>query len=191
MRISIFLKGFFIGGLILFCSNFIWGFLSNCTYAHVIQSFNENSDSIMTNQNDTIIVESEINLNIAKKLQADYGADGLMITSISSPLNKYEYYVSGVKGVKDLEKPNYRLKKVTFTKEDDNYRINVIYNMNDGMIIKIENDESPIMNVPPIVPQNPNKEPKDTIKHNDTSNNKDVGTATSDNNSDYSNNSDV
>jgi len=186
-----FFKGFFVCAFVLLLSNFIWGYMGNWTYEVAKAHFSgeEKVDSLS---------DEDVNLSIAKVLQEKYGADSLMVSSIGSPLTKYEYYVSGVKGTKELSDKTQRMKKVSFSKGSLQYRVNVFYNCTDGSVAKIENDNTPtqVVEVQPIKPtaqpsvQSPTVAPiapaqKDTT----TANNQNIGTPT--NVGDYNNNSDV
>ena len=141
-------KGFLVGAIILFIANFFFGFMNNCTLSSVKESF-YSKDSCEVKKDS--VDEEVVNLNIAKYLQEKYGGDSLMVETISIPSSTYEYYVSGVKGTRKLEGTNDRVKKVSFKKGDDLYRINVIYDCVDGNIKVVENDESPINTIHPIV----------------------------------------
>jgi hypothetical protein len=145
--------------------------------------------------------DEDVNLSIAKVLQEKYGADSLMVSSIGSPLTKYEYYVSGVKGTKELDDKAQRIKKVSFSKGSLQYRVNVFYNCTNGSVVKIENDDTPLPNtdaaaitpITPIAPVAVNNTPptKPTeVKDTTNANNHNVGNP-SNGGSDYNNNSDV
>lgn len=190
-----FLKGFFIGMILLFVGNFFFEFMDKCTYSSAKSYVNA---KLGNEEVSDTIVEADINLNIAKELQKNYGADSLIVTSISKPSKQYEYYVSGVKGVKDLDDVSHRVKNVGFNKGNLAYKVIVIYNSVDGTIVRIENDNTPtqVVEVQPIKPtaqpsvQSPTVAPiapaqKDTT----TANNQNIGTPT--NVGDYNNNSDV
>lgn len=190
-----FLKGFFIGALLLFIGNFFFEFMDKCTYSSAKSYVNA---KLGNEEVSDTISEADINLNIAKELQKNYGADSLIVTSISKPSKQYEYYVSGVKGVKDLDDVSHRVKNVGFNKGNLAYKVIVIYNSVDGTIVRIENDNTPtqVVEVQPIKPtaqpsvQSPTVAPiapaqKDTT----TANNQNIGTPT--NVGDYNNNSDV
>ena len=192
-------KGFIFGVLILLITNFIWGYAGKLTY--------ENSKKYIETKfgeaKPDTISDEDVNLAIAKVLQEKYGADSLMINSIGTPLTKYEYYVSGVKGTKELDDKEQRMKKVAFSKGSLQYRVNVFYNCTDGSVVKIENDSTPVPNteVTPITPVTPTApvavnntaptpaaptETKDTTSVN----NHNVGSP-SNGGADYNNNSDV
>lgn len=190
-----FLKGFLIGALLLFIGNFFFEFMDKCTYSNAKSYVNA---KLGNEEVSDTIAEADINLNIAKELQKNYGADSLIVTSISKPSKQYEYYVSGVKGVKDLDDVSHRVKNVGFNKGNLAYKVIVIYNSVDGTIVRIENDNTPtqVVEVQPIKPtaqpsvQSPTVAPiapaqKDTT----TANNQNIGTPT--NVGDYNNNSDV
>lgn len=136
-----FFKGIIFGAILICIINFFSGFIGKCTLTEVKNYYNTKFNN--SEKKDTLSNE-DVNLNIAKALQEKYGADSLMIYSISSPSNKYEYYVSGIKGVKDFDNTNHRLKRVAFSKFANQYRINVIYDSVNGSIITIENDNRPI-----------------------------------------------
>ena len=162
-------KGFLVGAIILFVVNFFFGFMDNCTLSSLKESFSsKDSCEVKTDS----VGEEVVNLNIAKYLQGKYGGDSLMVEAISIPSSTYEYYVSGVKGTRKLDDPNDRVKKVSFKKGDSLYRIIVIYNCIDGIIKVVENDESPINTIHPIVNEpNPiqpsdikKEEEKDSVK---------------------------
>lgn len=162
-------KGFLVGAIILFIANFFFGFMDNCTLSSLRESFSS-KDSCEVKKDS--VGEEVVNLNIAKYLQEKYGGDSLMVEAISIPSSTYEYYVSGVKGTRKLDDPNDRVKKVSFKKCDSLYRIIVIYNCIDGSIKVVENDESPINTIHPIVNEpNPiqpseikEEEEKDSVK---------------------------
>lgn len=193
-------KGFIFGVLILLITNFIWGYAGKLTYEnskkYVEAKFGEAKPDTISNE--------DVNLAIAKVLQEKYGADSLMVNSIGTPLTKYEYYVSGVKGTKELDDKTQRMKKVTFSKGSLHYRINVFYNCTDGSVVKIENDSTPVPNtevtpITPITPTTPvaanNATPAPTAapteaKDTTSANNHNVGTP-SNGGADYNNNSDV
>jgi hypothetical protein len=190
-----FLKGFLIGVLLLFIGNFFFEFMDKCTYSSAKSYVNA---KLGNEEVSDTIAEADINLNIAKELQKNYGADSLIVTSISKPSKQYEYYISGVKGVKDLDDVSHRVKNVGFNKGNLAYKVIVIYNSVDGTIVRIENDNTPtqVVEVQPIKPtaqpsvQSPTVAPiapaqKDTT----TANNQNIGTPT--NVGDYNNNSDV
>lgn len=188
-----FIKGFLIGVVLLFIVNFFMGFMDKCTLSNV-KGMLASSDT--TEVKTDSVGENVINLNIAKYLQDKYGADSLLVETISVPSNIYEYYVSGVKGSRKFDNPNERVKKVTFKNGNDEYRILVIYTCNDGVIKAVENDMSPIDTIHPIE-NDPNpiqpsqihsEERKDSIKNNP--NNKNIGTPTRENN-DFDNEDDV
>lgn len=162
-------KGFLVGAIILFVANFFFGFMNNCTLSSVKELFSS-KDSCEVKKDS--VDEDIVNLNIAKYLQEKYGCDSLMVETISIPSSTYEYYVSGVKGIRKFDGTNERVKKVSFKKGDNLYRINVIYDCVDGNIKVVENDESPINTIHPIV-NDPNpiqpseikeEEEKDSIK---------------------------
>jgi len=191
-----FFKGFLIGALLLFIGNFFFEFMDKCTYSSAKSYVNA---KLGNEEVSDTLAEADINLNIAKELQKNYGADSLIVTSISKPSKQYEYYVSGVKGVKDLDDVSHRVKNVGFNKGNLAYKVIVIYNSVDGAIVKIENDNTPtqVVEVQPIKPteqpsvQSPTVAPiapaqKDTT----TANNHNVGNP-SNGGSDYNNNSDV
>ena len=190
-----FFKGFLIGALLLFIGNFFFEFMDKCTYSSAKSYVNA---KLGNEEVSDTLAEADINLNIAKELQKNYGADSLIVTSISKPSKQYEYYVSGVKGVKDLDDVSHRVKNVGFNKGNLAYKVIVIYNSVDGSIVRIENDNTPtqVVEVQPIKPtaqpsvQSPTVAPiapaqKDTT----TANNQNIGTPT--NVGDYNNNSDV
>ena len=190
-----FFKGFLIGALLLFIGNFFFEFMDKCTYSSAKSYVNA---KLGNEEVSDTLAEADINLNIAKELQKNYGADSLIVTSISKPSKQYEYYVSGVKGVKDLDDVSHRVKNVGFNKGNLAYKVIVIYNSVDGEIVRIENDNTPtqVVEVQPIKPtaqpsvQSPTVAPiapaqKDTT----TANNQNIGTPT--NVGDYNNNSDV
>lgn len=190
-----FFKGFLIGALLLFIGNFFFEFMNKCTYSSAKSYVNA---KLGNEEVSDTLAEADINLNIAKELQKNYGADSLIVTSISKPSKQYEYYVSGVKGVKDLDDVSHRVKNVGFNKGNLAYKVIVIYNSVDGKIVRIENDNTPaqVVEVQPIKPtaqpsvQSPTVAPiapaqKDTT----TANNQNIGTPT--NVGDYNNNSDV
>jgi hypothetical protein len=188
MYVKSFIKGFLIGALVLFIANFCFDFLGSCTFNGAKEYYNNRfGDSTVVA--DTVS-ENDINITIAKELQKIYGSDSLNITSISSSSINYEYYVSGVKGVKTLEDKNQRVKNVDFTNGSLQYRIIVIYNNTDGVIVKMENDTKPIkVNVAQPIIQNVIT-PVQNVPQRDTTindNNKNIGVPTSD----YNNNSDV
>ena len=188
-----FFKGFLIGAILLFIVNFFMGFMDKCTLTSVKGMFTDKDTADIKVDS---ISEDVINLNIAKYLQSKYGADSLMIETISVPSTIYEYYVSGIKGTRKFDNPNERVKKVTFKKGSDEYRILVIYTCNDGVVKVVENDTSPINTINPIEndphpiqpSQIPNAERNDSIKNNP--NNRDIGTPTN-GNGDFNNESDV
>lgn len=190
-----FFKGFLVGALLLFIGNFFFEFMDKCTYSSAKSYVNA---KLGNEEVSDTLAEADINLNIAKELQKNYGADSLIVTSISKPSKQYEYYVSGVKGVKDLDDVSHRVKNVGFNKGNLAYKVIVIYNSVDGSIVRIENDNTPtqVVEVQPIKPtaqpsvQSPTVAPiapaqKDTT----TANNQNIGTPT--NVGDYNNNSDV
>jgi hypothetical protein len=193
-----FFKGFFVCAFVLLLSNFIRGYMGNWTYEVAKAHFSgeEKVDSLS---------DEDVNLSIAKVLQEKYGADSLMVSSIGSPLTKYEYYVSGVKGTKELSDKAQRMKKVSFSKGSLQYRVNVFYNCTDGSVVKIENDDTPLPNtdaaaITPITPvaptapvavNTPTPPTKPTeVKDTTNANNHNVGNP-SNGGSDYNNNSDV
>ncbi len=178
-----FFKGFLIGALLLFIGNFFFEFMDKCTYSSAKSYVNT---KLGNEEIRDTIAEADINLNIAKELQKNYGADSLIVTSISKPSKQYEYYVSGVKGVKDLDDVSHRVKNVRFNKGNLAYKVIVIYNSVDGAIVRIENDNTPaqVVEVQPIKPTVAPAQ-KDTT----TANNQNIGTPT--NVGDYNNNSDV
>lgn len=193
-----FFKGFLIGALLLFIGNFFFEFMDKCTYSSAKSYVNA---KLGNEEVSDTIAEADINLNIAKELQKNYGADSLMVTSISKPSKQYEYYVSGVKGVKDLDDASHRVKNVGFNKGNLAYKVIVIYNSVDGKIVRIENDNTPtqVVEVQPIKPtaqpttSNPtvapivqSEAPKDSV----SANNVNIGNP-SNGGSDYNNNSDV
>lgn len=188
-----FFKGFVIGCVLFFVMNFFIGFMNKCTLENVKSML---ADKDTTEVKVDSIGEDVINLNIAKYLQGKYGADSLLVETISVPSSIYEYYVSGIKGTRKFDNPNERVKKVTFKKGNDEYRILVIYTCNDGVIKAVENDMSPIDTIHPIEndpnPIQPsqiqNEDRKDSIKSNP--NNRNIGTPTKDN-ADFNNESDV
>jgi hypothetical protein len=190
-----FLKGFFIGMILLFVGNFFFEFMDKCTYSSAKSYVNA---KLGNEEVSDTLAEADINLNIAKELQKNYGADSLIVTSISKPSKQYEYYVSGVKGVKDLDDVSHRVKNVEFNKGNLAYKVIVIYNSVDGAIVRIENDNTPakVVEVQPIKPtaqpsvQSPTVTPIAPVqKDTTTANNQNIGTPT--NVGDYNNNSDV
>ena len=189
-----FSKGFFVGLFILLLTNFIWGYMGKLTYEN---AKNYVEGKVGDEKVDTLSDE-DINLSIAKTLQEKYGADSLMVNSIGTSLTKYDYYISGVKGTKELEDKTQRLKKVTFSKGSLQYRVNIFYNCTNGNVDKIENDDTPLPNsteVSPITPlpntSVPNLKPTQTdVKDTTNVNNHNVGEP-SNGGADYNNNSDV
>ena len=188
MYVKSFIKGFLYGMLVLLIVNFCFDFLGNCTYNGVKKYYNEKyGDSTVVA--DTVS-ENDINITIAKELQKIYGSDSLNITDVSKATNKYEYYVSGVKGVKTLEDENQRVKNVDFINGCLRYKINVVYDVTNGSIIKMENDTKPVkVEASQAVVQNVIT-PVQEVSQRDTTindNNKNIGVPTSD----YNNDSDV
>ena len=190
-----FFRGFFVCAFVLLLSNFIWGYMGNWTYEVAKAHFSgeEKVDSLS---------DEDVNLSIAKVLQEKYGADSLMVNSIGTPLTKYEYYISGVRGTKELDDKTQRMKKVSFSKGSLQYRVNVFYNCTDGSVVKIENDSTPVPNtetapITPVTPAEPvaanNTTPAATpteAKDTTSANNHNVGSP-SNGGADYNNNSDV
>lgn len=187
-----FIKGFFIGAFIILLTNFIWGYGSKLTYDSAKEYINSKFDSVAV---DTIS-EEEVNIAIAKALQNEYGADSLLITSISAPSKTIEYYISGVRGTKECV-GNQRIKKVSFNKGSQQYRVVVEYNCSDVNMIQWTNDESPITTVETVkvpelkpVPTTPTQTQSEQHKDSVSANNVNIGTP-SNGGADYNNNSDV
>lgn len=174
--------------IIIFVSNFFSGYMASLTYSNIKEKFllgntTEVGDSIS---------DEKINISIAMALQEKFGQDSLLITSIGQGLTTYDYYVSGVKGIKKLDDPTQRVKKVSFKKGSSQYRVLAFYSITDGTVAKFENNTDPNGNITsaaqqitPIIPQ-PTVQ-QDTVRTNP--NNADIGNPT--NNSDYDNNTDI
>lgn len=186
-------KGFIFGIVLLVVANFFGGFLDKCTLTTVKGLINHNDSTEIKVDS---VGEDVVNLNIAKYLQGKYGADSLMITSVSVPSTVYEYYVSGIKGVRKLDNPSDRVKKVTFTKGKDEFRIMVVYDSSNGEVKAVENDSSPVNTINPIQtepnPIQPSQIQTDTTKtQKPNENNQDIGKPTRQNNGGFNNESDV
>ncbi len=192
MYLSSFFKGLVFGVLLIVITNFIWGYMGDCTYTNIKARFFD-SDSTNVVMTDSLSDEA-INVSIARELQKRYGADSLTITYISAPSNKYEEYICGVRSTKALPNPLDRVKKVTYTKGQNQYRIVATYDMSNGNISSIENDNSPMEQVSPITPiqpQNPTAPTngnKDEKKDSTNQHNQNIG---SQSNIDYDNKTDI
>lgn len=186
-------KGIFVGIVLLLVANFFGGFLDKCTLSSVkgLMAHNDSTEVKVDS-----VGEDVVNLNIAKYLQGKYGADSLMITSVSVPSTVYEYYVSGIRGVRKLDSPTDRVKKVTFTKGASQFRIMVIYDSSNGEVKVVENDTSPVNTINPIQtepnPIQPSQIQADSAKaQKPNENNQDIGNPTKQNNGGFNNESDV
>ena len=166
------MKGFFNGVvwgvLLVILSNFFIGYMGNWTLEHAQTLFIGKQDTAMADS----LSDEEVNLSIAKTLQEKYGSDSLVVTYIGRPQTSYAYYISGVRGTKELENKEQRAKRVAFSKGVNKYKVVVVYDASNGNIVSISNDDSPSQDIAPIEPirqQPPTSESKDSTHNKDIS----------------------